>query len=214
MKWVMRGLIILVSVATIVVVGVGWYFWSLGGDVITRGKAVGWVAEAESAPLTVFEQTAAKGLFAETWNRKAFPCRTLANGLSGRRTGMTVSVPVALGMQMDVLPEGTLHASVARASAACQLETMHGDAALLRLWLDRFRISRDENVVAGSQRLLGKPLWQLDEAESARMVALLQSPGDWKRPEKWAKRTAYILQQARRYVWVGEQLERVDTATQ
>lgn len=211
MKWVVRGLIVLVSLALIVVVGASWYFWSLGAEAIARGKAAGWVAETEREPLSVFEQMAAKALFSDTWNRSAFPCRTIANAFSYGRRAIVSDVAVTT-MQNDLLPERTLASALARASAACQLEAAHSDTALLRLWLRHAWIAEHQTVEAASQALLGKPTSALDENEAARMVALLRAPRIWQQPEKWAERSEFVLATARKYVWIGEQLERGDAS--
>jgi hypothetical protein len=209
MKWIVRGLIVLIGLALIVVVGASWYFWSLGADAIARGKAAGWVAETESAPLTVFEQTVVKAEFAETWNRSAFPCRTIARGFSPGR-GALVSDAVIRTIQNDVLPERTFESALARASATCQLEWAHNDTALLRQWLKHARITKHGTLEDTSQALLGKPTTALDEGEAARLVALLSAPGYWRQPEKWTERAEYVLAKVREYAWAGDMLERRD----
>lgn len=212
MKWVMRWLFALVGLALVLAVGAGWYVWQLGADTLSRGTAAGWAVEMDTRPLSVFEETAAKALFAETWNRTGFPCRTIANGISGVGKSM-ISTAAVTTLQNDVLPVRTLQSAVARASAACQIEA-HGDKALLRLWLKHAWIAEHQNVEAASQALLGKPTAMLDEGEAARMVALLYAPRLWQQPDKWAKRAEHIFASAREYVWVGDQLERRDTTKQ
>lgn len=213
MKWIVRSLIGVVALALIAVVGAIWYVWSLGADLLARGKTAGWFTEAENTPLSVFEQTVANALFADTWNRSGFPCRTVSNGLTGARVAMPVSAFVARDILTDVAPELSLQAGLRRLSATCLLETQYSDTELLRLWLARLPISRHETAEAAAQALLGKSVAQLDEAESARLVALIEAPSTWRDPAKWDQRTQHILARMRGYVWSAEQLERADGAT-
>jgi hypothetical protein len=182
------------------------YVWHLGSDLIARGKSAGWDVTGNAGELSVLEQTAAKALFADSWNQSGFPCRTIANGLTGSRAAMPVSAFVARDMLMEVDRKRTLEASVTRVSAACQLELAHSDTALLRLWFSHFNLAGHDGVEAAAQNLFGKPSAQLDENESARLVALLNTPNVWKRPEHWAGHADHVLARARQYVWAGDKL--------
>jgi hypothetical protein len=186
------------------------YIWYLGSDLIARGKPAGWVATENETPLSLFEQTAAKALFAASWNRTGFPCRTMANALTGARTPMPVSALVARDIQMEVGPDRTLESHFARLSAACQLEASHSDTALLRFWFSQLSLAGRDNVEDAARETFGKSSDQLNEIESAKLVALVQTPNAWKAPERWAERGDYMLARAQQYVWAGDRLELMD----
>ena len=205
-RWLVRGIFGLLAIALLAGAAAVGYFWHLGADQIARGKAAGWAVEANDASLNLFEQTAAKAMFAESWNRNGFPCRAIS-GVAGGSKSMRISAEVARDILMEVSPERTLAARFAQVSAACQLEMAHSDAQLLRLWLKHLRRAGHEGTEAIAHELFGKSPADLNESESARMVALVYRPGDWKRPDQWAKSTDYMLAQARAYVWVGDRLE-------
>lgn len=202
-----RSIFALLAITLLAGAAAAGYFWHLGADLIARGKAAGWTVEANGAPLNLFEQTAAKAMFAESWNRNGFPCRSISDVAGGSKS-MRISAEVARDILMEASPERTLAARFAQVSAACQLEMAHSDAQLLRLWLKHLRRAGHEGTEAIAHGLFGKSPADLNETESAQIVALVYDPGGWTRPEQWAKRTDYMLAQARAYVWVGDRLER------
>lgn len=206
-RWLVRGIFGLLVITLLAGAAAAGYFWHLGADLIARGKAAGWTVEANHASLNLFEQTAAKAMFAESWNRNGFPCRAISDVAGGSKS-VRISAEVARDILMDVSAERTLAASFARVSAACQLEMTHSDTQLLRLWLKHLYRAGHQGAEAIAHRLFRKSLVDLNESESAQMVALVYDPGGWKRPEQWAKRTDYMLAQAQAYVWVGDRLER------
>jgi hypothetical protein len=206
----LRIVMMVVGAALVLFALAAAYIWYLGSDLITRGKHAGWAVAESEAPLSLFEQTAAKVLFAESWNRTGFPCRTAANALTGTRTPMSVSALVARDIQMEVGPDRTLESHFTRLSAACQLEVSHSDTALLRLWLSHFSLAGRNNVEDAARELFGKPSNQLSEIESARLVALLGAPNAWQSPDRWTERADHLLARAQRYVWNGDRPELKD----
>lgn len=197
------GLIGLCAALAFAALTAAW-FWYLGNDLITRGRSAGWVAAESASPLTLFEKTVVGANFSKSWNRTSFPCRSL----TGASTPMPVSAFVARDIQMELAPVRTLEASLTRVSAACQLEASHSDKALLRLWLDRFRLADHVGMDSIARKLFGKPTADLGETESARLAALLEAPSLWRAtPEKWSERAGDVIDRAGAYEWVGDVLE-------
>src|ERR1700755_122812 len=63
----------------LIVIGTGAviiYFWLDASSLMTRADDKGWLPPPNDAPLSTFEATLAKSEFGETWDRKAFPCRS------------------------------------------------------------------------------------------------------------------------------------------
>lgn len=196
-------LIALCAMLALVALSAAW-FWSLGNDLVTRGKSAGWIATENASPLSPFEKTVASAIFPQSWNRVSFPCRSM----TGASTPMPVSAFVARDIQMEIAPVRTFEASLARVSAACQLEASHSDTALLRLWLSRFRLAGKVGMNSIAQELFGKKTADLDEGESARLTALLEAPNLWSAaPSKLIERANNILARTQAYEWVGDKLE-------
>ena len=186
----------------LIVVGAGAmiaYFWADASSLMTRADDKGWLPPANDAPLSTFETTLAKAEFGETWDHKVFPCRSVSRAWSaltgGQPTGQPVSQLVSREFRYDLHQDfGALGNGVRQTALACVLESKLSDTQLLRIWVGRLFLSRNlKSAEEASSTLFGKPLNQLDETQSAKLVALIRSPALRDDQEHWDRETASIL---------------------
>jgi Transglycosylase len=191
------------SLATVLLlVGIG-FLWFDGSRIVDRANAAGWFTpKPDKAPMTVFETTASKAMFGGTWDEKGLPCRTAARfwfnyTSKPDRRGLSISQVVARDISYEVEANQTLSSQTRQLSVSCLLDGRFSDAELLRIWLRR--ASFGEGLVgidAASQAVFDKAPSLLNEAESAKLVALIYQPTLRAQPDQWDQRARVITQRA------------------
>jgi hypothetical protein len=172
-------------------------YWMDGRAIIARAEQSGALREPPAGRLNIAEYMIAMNEFGGTWRTQAQPCRTLATiwtDLTGEiiPTGM----PVSQRLSTSLLGErrGTsIRWQVQRLIVACQLEQRYDDRQMLRILLDHAYFGREElGVESAAHAYFGKSSSELDSNESARLAALLSSPGLRNQPERLAERARLI----------------------
>jgi len=197
MRVVFIFVVLLVLLALAVPTTFAVNFWLDGRAVIARAQQSGALREAPAGRMNVPEYMIAMSEFGDTWRTTAVPCRTLANlwadiTSESAPAGLPVSHKLATSLLSE--PRGTsIRWQVRRMIVACQLEQTYDDRQMLRLWLERAYFGREERgVEAAAHGYFGKSSAELDSTESARLAALLRSPGLRSQPERWTERARVI----------------------
>ena len=186
----------------LVLVGFG-FIWFDGSRIVDRANAAGWFMPAPAdAPLTVFETTASKAMFGETWDEKGLPCRTAARfwfnyTSKPDRHGLSISQVVARDISYEVEASQSLSSQTRQLSVACLLDGRFNDTELLRFWLRR--VNFGDGLIGlepASQSIFNKAPSLLDQAESAKLIALVYEPLLRSQPDRWEQRAGVIRQRA------------------
>lgn len=210
MKWLGRIGMGLGALALLLAVGVIVTLWIAGSNLTAYAEREGWMSPPpEEGPLTVFEETAAKAIFANSWNVRSFPCRGFASIGQPKPGGMPVSTMLASEVEKSSAPlERTLWSSVSRVSAGCLFEMRYSDQELLRFWLRRAPFGRHQGAEAASSILFGKPTRMLSERDSLKLIALNFGPGLSRDEERWASYANALQERLALLRWDGDRIVR------
>lgn len=188
-------LLVLMALAVPTVFAVN--YWLDGRAVIARAEQAGDLRAAPAGRLNVPEYVIAISEYGATWRHKAMPCRTLSNIWADLTSeGGIESVPVSQRLATSLLGEqrGTsIRWQVRRLIVACQLEQRYDDRQMLRLWLEHAYFGREQRgIEPAAHSYFGMSSSELNSDQSARLAALLRSPGLRSQPERWTERARVI----------------------
>ena len=194
MRTAFRLFLIVLFLGLVTPLAVGAVFWTDQAGVIARAEASG-ILRQPNTHLTTAERTIVLDQFSETWGRRAYPCRTI-DLLWTDFTAPDIVVaraPVSQRLARALTPQQSIRSRVSGIVIACQLEQRFSDVQLLRAWLTSAYFGQNAvGIENAAQGIFGKPSRDLDADDSAKLAALLRTPGLRNQPDRWAQRAQAI----------------------
>lgn len=194
----LRLFIALLFIAVAVPTGIAISFWFDQGPVAAQASANDAVRQPlVNGRLSAAERTIAIDQFGPTWGMRAFPCRTGAliwTDITDPDQAI-LSTPVSQKLATALLSDrgNSVRTRLRRFVVACQLEQRFSDAQMLRAWLSTASFGQNlRGVENAAQTVFAKPASALNAEESAKLAALLRSPGLRAQPDQWTRRAQQI----------------------
>lgn len=209
-RWLVRSALVVAVLVVLATGGIAIWFWTLGDPLLKHAESDGWLAPVDAtAPLTLLERTVAGAEFQTTWDKTAFPCRSVGRTLAIAQGDFQAGMPVSAMLAREIAwsqptPERSIKAAFGQTSAACKLEMTYSDTELLRFWMRRVRVAGEVGMDAAARKLFGRNGSELDAWQSFKLAALLHDPRARTADDKWNKRAAYL--QSHAPVWEGDRM--------